>query len=111
MRILIVLLCVGLFCVMMSGCASFVWAPVIPPTAFVFTQYEAPLDVDFENTPITGKKGESSSICVLGIVAVGNASSRKAAENGNITHIQHADYSMLNVLGVFSKYTTIVYGD
>ena len=111
MRIALAIVALGTACLLLSGCTGVAFAPVIPPPAFVFTQYQAPLDVDYQNSPVTGKKGESSCINVLGLVSVGDASARAAAEDANITRIEHADYGMLSVLGIFSKYTTIVYGE
>jgi len=67
--------------------------------------------VDFKDTKIGLKKGESSSMCILGLVAVGDASTHEAAKNGGVTTIQTADYSYTNVLGIYQEYRTIVYGD
>ena len=91
-----------------SGCMT---APVVPPMAFIYTGIQAPLDVDFHLTKIATKRGESSSMCILGMVAVGDASSRTAAENGNIAIITTADYSYTNILGIYQGYKTIVYGE
>lgn len=103
----------GLLCgvvLMATGCAGFMTAPVVPPVAFVYTGIKAPLDVDADNTAITGKRGTASTINVLGLVAMGDASVKAAAEDGGITKVEHMDYEFFNVLFVFSKYTTIVYG-
>ena len=87
-------------------------APVVPPTALVYTGFEAPLDVDFEDqTELGSKKGEASTMNILGLVSWGDASSANAARDGNLQTIRHADYRFLSVLGIFSRYTTIVYGD
>ena len=110
MRVMFLAIAVMLLCGMSTGCAGFVTAPVVPPPAFVFTSYKAPMDIDADRTPITGKKGEASAINVLGIVAVGDASVKAAAEDGGITTVEHVDYDFLNVLFVFSKFTTIAYG-
>lgn len=92
----------------LTGC---IHAPFVPPTGMAFTQFEAPLDVDFQNTDLTGmKKGTAETISVLGLIAVGDASSKAAAEKAQITKIVHADYEYFNVLGVFQKTTVIVYG-
>ncbi|MBM4084179.1 MAG: hypothetical protein FJ272_05265 [Planctomycetes bacterium] len=82
----------------------------MPPVAFVYTGVKAPLDIDTANTPVTGKKGTSSTINVLGVVATGDASIKAAADDGGITRVEHVDYEYFNVLFVFSKFTTIVYG-
>jgi hypothetical protein len=54
--------------------------------------------------------GSASSIDILGLVAVGDASAKAAADSAGITRVEHMDYEYLNVLGVFQKYATIVYG-
>lgn len=92
-----------------SGCLV---APVVPPTALVYTGFEAPLDLDFEDqTNLGSKKGEASTTNILGLISFGDASSEKAAREGNIQMIRHADYRFTCVLGLFSRFTTIVYGD
>jgi len=96
----------------MSGCGAVVaFAPVVPPTGAFFTATEAPLDVDVDKTQLGSKTGKASTHCVFGLVAFGDGSIATAARNGNLKVINHADYSSLNVLGFYSSYTTIVYGD
>ncbi len=98
----------GLCVLVAPGCLM---APVIPPIAAVYTGINAPLDVDFQDSKVGLKKGESSSVCILGLVAVGDASIYEAAKNGGLTTIQTADYSYTNVLGVYQEFRTIVYGN
>ena len=112
MRMAACLLALALVCVAMSGCAGIVLsAPVIPPPGFVFTSYTAPLDVDFDRSQIAdSRKGESGIVNILGIVCIGDAGSMDAAREGNLSRVDGADYTMLSVLGVFSRYGTVVYG-
>jgi hypothetical protein len=92
----------------LTGCIT---APFVPPTGVAFSQFAAPLDVDFQNTDMAGmKQGKAEAISILGLVAVGDASSKTAAEKGQISKIVHADYEYFNVLGVYQKTTVIVYG-
>lgn len=92
----------------MTGC---IHAPFVPPTGTAYNNYKAPLDVDFENTDMSGmKKGSAKTVSLLGLIAWGDASSQTAARAGGISTIQHADYEYLNVLGIFQKTTVIVYG-
>lgn len=59
-----------------------------------------------------GKKvGTSQAINVLGIVASGNAGIDAAAKKAGIRKISHVDKRQTSVLGIFSSYQTIVYGD
>ena len=92
-----------------SGCMMI--APVVPPTGAVFNDTKAPLNVEVNNTKMGAKRGESSTVSILGLVAFGDGSIAAAAKDGRITTVQHADYEYLNVIGVFQKYTTIVYGE
>lgn len=57
------------------------------------------------------KVGESSSIGVLGLVNVGDASIQKAAKEAGIKKISHVDVKKMSVLGLFASYKTIVYGE
>ncbi len=107
--VLTAVLCVALLT--MTGCLR---APVIPPLGVIYSDVKAPLDVDANNTVIGGattkKPGMASCINVLGLVSVGDASVKAAADDGAITKIDHVDYEFMCVLFVYSKYTTIVYG-
>lgn len=108
MRKLALLSVVVLLSLPVTGCIQ---APVVPPLAMIYTSFEAPLDVDFQQTSLGSKVGQSSCMNILGLVATGDASSQAAAEEGGLTTILGADYSYLNVLGIYQRYTTIVYGE
>ena len=98
------------FCLLV-GCQF--QAPVVPPTAQLYTSIDAPLDVEFDRSALGSKSGESSSVSVLSLFAFGDASARQAAVNGGISTIHAADYRYTSVLGglIFSNYTTVVHGD
>lgn len=57
------------------------------------------------------KVGTSSSIGVLGLVSIGDASIQTAAHSAGIKKISHVDVQKMSVIGVFAKYTTVVYGE
>lgn len=57
------------------------------------------------------KVGTSSSIGVLGLVSVGDASIQTAAHSAGISKISHVDVKKMSVLGIFAQYKTVVYGD
>jgi len=84
---------------------------VVPPTGLLFTSYSAPLDVDLDKTQLGTKVGKASTHAILSLVAFGDASTQAAAKNGGLTVINHADYESLNVLGLYSTFTIVVYGD
>ncbi|MEN8161343.1 MAG: TRL domain-containing protein [Myxococcota bacterium] len=94
--------------VALSGCAMV--APVVPPPAMI-QSYQAPLDLDNDQTQLGSKKGTASTQNVLGIVSWGDGSTRAAATDGGISTIRSADYEFFSVFGIYSKYTTIVHGD
>ncbi|MBQ6210260.1 MAG: TRL-like family protein [Prevotella sp.] len=59
-----------------------------------------------------GKKvGTSQSTNVLGIVYTGDGGINKAAKDGGIKKISHVDVEQKSILGLFTTYKTIVYGD
>ncbi len=103
MAVVALLLCL----VVMSGCM----APVVPPVGALFTATKAPIDTDADMTTLGSRTGSSSSMCVFGLFAFGDASISAAAEDGNLSTVNHVDYSYLNVLGLYQSFTTIVYGD
>jgi len=94
-------------CVALSvvGCVA---APVVPPLGIVYTDIQAPLAPKGE---VGSKRGTSHVTAYLGLFSTGNASVRQAAANGNITEVKLVDYEFKNVLGVYQRYTTVVYGN
>ena len=94
------------------GCGA-IMAPVVPPMGGVYTNFNAPLDLNCQNGKQFGaKRGESSSKAIAGVVAWGDASIHAAKENGELTKIYHVDYQYTNILlGAYAKFTTVVYGE
>jgi hypothetical protein len=45
------------------------------------------------------------------VYATGDASISAAATNGGINRIHHVDDETMNILGIYAKYVTIVYGE
>ena len=87
-----------LLSVLFSGCA--------------YTNIQRPLGTEFNETELGTKTGQSSNQSVLWLVAWGDGGTKAAAENGNIKVIRHADTKIFSLLfGLYSKVTTIVYGD
>ncbi len=106
-RYLAILAC----CSVTTACAGIYGAPVVPPPGFLFSRFAAPLDIDAQDTKPGSKVGRSSSQSILGLVAEGDASISAAAKQGGISTIRHVDYEFENYLGVFSRFTIVVYGD
>lgn len=58
------------------------------------------------------KCGQSHAVTILGVLCFGqDASIDTAAKKAGITKISHIDQKNYNVLGIYNKTTTIVYGE
>ncbi|HTS19770.1 MAG TPA: TRL domain-containing protein [Verrucomicrobiae bacterium] len=55
------------------------------------------------------KVGTATSTAIV-CFATGDSSIKAAMDNGGITKIHHVDCKVMSVLGVYAKYTTVVYG-
>ena len=98
-----------------TGCALY-RTPVIPPQGFLFSQYSAPLTIDFDKTQTGARVGKASTLWIrepfLGTsYAWEDASISAAARNGGIKKVYYADYEWLQVLGLFGRFTVVVHGD
>lgn len=93
-----------------AGCGA-PRAPVVPPYGSGFNQTSAPMSLRFRSTRLGSKQGTASATTILGLITFGDASIAEAARRGNIKQVNHADSEMLNVLGLFTEFKTIVYGD
>lgn len=91
---------------LLAGCFI---APVKPPTGWIYSGYKAPLDPDVQKSTL-GQSGKARSMSILGLVAIGDCSTQAAAQAGGITTVTHADYEFFNILGVYQRFTTVVYG-
>lgn len=88
----------GLAAVSLSGC--------------LYTNIRTPLDTDVASTTLGSKTGTAHNESVLWLVAWGDASTATAAKNGGLKTINHMDTELYVVLfGLYTKTTTIVYGD
>ncbi len=55
-------------------------------------------------------KGQAEATGII-CFSMGDASISAAMADGNITKIHHVDCKVFQVLGLYAKYTTIVYGE
>lgn len=93
-------------------------APVVPPTAFVYTQIKAPLQTDLRDADMQSERmGESTARFLyipftwgLASFAWGDASTEKAAADGGIDEVQYSDYEFMSVLGVYAQTTIRAHG-
>jgi hypothetical protein len=109
----VLLLAAMAFALMMTGCAGYAVMQRSPATGSIYTDVKAPMQaasVGF--TAADGKKvGMASATSILGWIGQGDASIDAAMKAGGITKVHHVDFQVMQVLGLYSKYTTIVYGE
>ena len=98
-------LAIGAFTAMLSSCGA-VQAPVI---GMIYTNVQAPTAVT--SNSVGTRVGKAQATGILGLVATGDASVNTAARNAGIKKVSHVDYEAFNILGIFTKYTTVVYGE
>lgn len=89
---------------LLAGCVS-VNGPVMGGTINLSKESIATTD-----KTAYSKTGVAECTGVLGF-AWGDCSTKAAAENGGITEIIRVDGEPLNILSVYAKYTTTVYGN
>jgi len=102
-KIVLPLLFVPLFALVLSGCATYM------PAGALYVGAKGAIATT-DNISYS-KVGEATATSVLGLVATGDSSIKTAAANGGITKIKYVDYEVKNILGIYGKYTTVVYGD
>ncbi|MEG2064214.1 MAG: TRL-like family protein [Alistipes sp.] len=88
-----------------TSCAA-VKSPVV---GMVYTNVKDGMAVT--NNVGSSKVGTASVKGYVGVVATGDASIQAAAKDAGITRIHHVDYESKSYVGVYSKYTVIVYGE
>jgi TRL-like protein family len=98
-------LSLALCCALLAGCAVVAQGPI---TALVAVDMKGPVSLG----PATGsaKVGRSEAWGIL-VYATGDASIATAMKNGGIKRAHHVDNETMTILGIYSKYTTIVYGE
>ena len=98
MKLLLLLIAVVVAAVMLTGC--------------LYTHVTLPYSTDLNNTDLGHKKGEASLQSVLWLFAWGDAGQAAAAKNGGINTLKLMDReSYVIFFGIYSRQTTIVYGD
>lgn len=85
-------------CASLSGC--------------IYSSATTPLDKNVQETTIGSKQGRASVYIIAWLVAWGDAGVEAAARNGDLKVIHHLDTERRLVLfGLYSRITTIAYGD
>ena len=115
MRKPMTLLLVPLLALGLAGCVMH-RTPVRPPEGFIFSQYKAPLTIDFDGTKMATKVGSASTMYMyVPLVGLSFAWDRcdieKAAQAAGLTTVHYADYEVIKVFGVFGKFTVHAHGE
>ena len=94
----------------LSGCLR---APVVPPQAFVYTHFKAPLETHYTGDDLGTRKGTAKTHCFRFYVdfAWADSAIKAAAKDGDITVVKGADYEYMNILGIYQEFTVYAYGD
>jgi hypothetical protein len=78
----------------------------------IYMKVQRPHDKNFDQTELGAKVGKSELKSVLWLFAWGDAGTKAAADDGEITVINHADVEYFTILlGLYGRITTVVYGD
>jgi len=92
--------------VVLSGCVMPAGASVMAP----IMDAKGPMLVGDTADAGYSKVGKATSTGII-LVALGDSSISAAMKDGGITKVHHVDYEVLNVLNIYVKMTTVVYGD
>ena len=82
--------------------------PLVGTVGEIYTDVSGPVSVT--SNVGASKVGTATSKGVIGF-AWGDSSIKEAAANGGITKIQHVDYHVTSLLGIYSELTVTVYGE
>jgi len=91
--------------VFVTGC-TMVGGPVAAP---IMLDLKGPGEV-VDNSVTWDKTGTAEATGII-CFSSGDASIAAAMQNGDITKVHHVDYESFNILGFYSKWKTIVYGE
>jgi len=105
-KMVLLLMLVSIAAFGLTGCTG-VAAPV--SNGLIFTNVDGPVAATMSDN--YSKVGESSCSAILGLISTGDASINAAMKAGNIRKIHHVDHNSMSILGIYAKFTTVVYGD
>jgi hypothetical protein len=94
---------------MVAVCASSCAWGLSPVVGGLITTTKGPVG-GVDNSVECSKQGFAECQGII-CVAIGDASIRTAMKNGDITKVHHIDHETLCVLGIYSQYKVVVYGE
>ena len=104
----------GISLLVLCGCVA-PKSEFAPPSGGLFSNYKAPLLIDYDKASINQRSGDASTEYIHDILLTGLACSwddcsiDTAARNGRFTRVGAADFEFFTVLGVYAKTTVHVY--
>lgn len=96
----------GLLVMSVSSCASLNTPAGMGGLYTDFTHGE-----QVTSNSLGSKVGTAEANNILGLVLIGDASVETAAKKAGIKNISHVDCKKKSILGLFSTYTVVVYGE
>lgn len=93
----------GFAALLLSSCAT------LGPYGSIYTDVTMPGNAT--DNSVGSKVGTAKATSILGLVGTGDAGINAAAKNAGIKKISHVDVKVHSILGLFSTYTTYVYGE
>lgn len=64
-----------------------------------------------DQTRLGSKSGEGCATSIFGLITTGDVGVGEIARKANISRVTHIDNKFENILGLYAKYCTTVYGD
>jgi hypothetical protein len=110
-KTLYILVLAALSALALSGCGYTMFTS--PTVGGIYTGTTSPSDLTMDTTQVGNlKTGTAECMSVLAIAAWGDCSVEAAMKSGGIKKIHHVDHQTFSIiLGVYNKYTTVVYGE
>jgi multidrug efflux pump subunit AcrA (membrane-fusion protein) len=90
---------------LLAGCGVIAHGPVTAP---ITIDQRGPVSVGSATSSARVGRAEAYGILIF---STGDASISAAMKAGRITRVHHVDNETMNIMGVYAKYTTIVYGE
>jgi TRL-like protein family len=104
----------GLVMFVVFGTGCYMRSPVLvpPPIGIGFTGIGVPVDTTFDQTELAGTRiGRSTSHCMFGLFAWGDASVDAAARKAGLKVVEQVDAEVQVIfLGMYSSYEIVVSG-
>lgn len=107
------MVCAGALALTAGACVTLQTSGPNAPWGLIYTDVKGPGSYyEIENMSVPGSKsGKAQAIGVLSLVAVGDNSVEAACKNGGIKKINTIDFHVMNVLGVYTQFETLVTGE